>query len=376
MAGGWTVSFYAGPDKPRFRASDWAELKIAASAGVFDETAWVELKKDVPATSPQANLELARDLASLSVDGGTLLIGVTDSTKDVVGIADVSAVRDRVIQVAHGRITPPLFIDPVSVPDPDDPTSSVLVISVPASASAPHMVDDRYWGRSAQGKRTLSDSEVARLFAARAQRLATLESDLHRLSMLDPHLTDARRHGHLYALIRPATPPRTRLSEVVKDRDATTYVWGAVHAGDFRPSLPPMRSGVSYVLPHPDGYLLASSTSEAAEEEQNSLRVFLGDSGTVACVYGGGTRPYGQDVDAPEAVFPAHLFELVHGLVNLAGDIGANILRIGESGRPLSLRIGSRASSRRSITASPPFRTFTRTRMSTTTARPRRPHAR
>lgn len=51
----------------------------AASSGILDETHWVELKQAIPVSSKPANLELARDLASLSVDGGVLIVGVKDA---------------------------------------------------------------------------------------------------------------------------------------------------------------------------------------------------------------------------------------------------------------------------------------------------------
>ena len=63
-------SFYVGPGKPLLRVTGWNDLVAAAQAGVLAETQWVELKAALPATANAANLELARDLASLSVDRG------------------------------------------------------------------------------------------------------------------------------------------------------------------------------------------------------------------------------------------------------------------------------------------------------------------
>lgn len=83
-----TESFYLGPTRRPVPLRSWEEVVSAAQAGVLDETQWVELKQDVPASSKSANLELAKDLASLSVDGGLLVIGVADGDRkagDVVG---------------------------------------------------------------------------------------------------------------------------------------------------------------------------------------------------------------------------------------------------------------------------------------------------
>lgn len=84
-------SFYLGSGKGRASLTSWDEVEIAAAAGVLEESAWVELKQAVPASSKPANQELARDLASLSVDGGTLIIGITDKTHDVVGTDEPAA---------------------------------------------------------------------------------------------------------------------------------------------------------------------------------------------------------------------------------------------------------------------------------------------
>jgi len=43
---------------------------------LLDERNWCELKKDLE-TSKGANPELARDLASLAIDGGTFTAGAT-----------------------------------------------------------------------------------------------------------------------------------------------------------------------------------------------------------------------------------------------------------------------------------------------------------
>jgi hypothetical protein len=68
-------SFYVGPGKSRLVAASFDDIVTAAASGCLDETQWVELKRDIPSSSKPANLELAKDLASLSVDGGVLICG-------------------------------------------------------------------------------------------------------------------------------------------------------------------------------------------------------------------------------------------------------------------------------------------------------------
>jgi len=58
------------------RGSDLGRACGRGPAGSLTETQWVECKLAIPAMSPGANAELATDLASLTVDGGVLVIGV------------------------------------------------------------------------------------------------------------------------------------------------------------------------------------------------------------------------------------------------------------------------------------------------------------
>jgi hypothetical protein len=56
-----------------------AALEGASRAGLLTETHHLDIKKELP-TGDAANKELARDLASLSIDGGLLIIGVDEDT--------------------------------------------------------------------------------------------------------------------------------------------------------------------------------------------------------------------------------------------------------------------------------------------------------
>lgn len=274
----------------------------------------------------QANLELARDLASLSVDGGVLLVGVSDKTKDVVGVPDVEALRDRIVQVAAGRISPSLYVDTTAIWHPTDPGKAVVIVSVPASASAPHMVDERYWGRSSSGKRPLGDSEVERLIADRPRRSETLQSDVAALEELDPIEPADREHGHLYVLLRPLGHAGQTFSEGLAGRHPQQMINEAL--GAFRPQWEPLSSPPPYNLPHPDGLLLSQTSVDDQERELHSFRLLFQDDGAVHAVFGGGTRPFGPlgQEDTPETTSPGQLLELIHGLVVIAGHVGSELL--------------------------------------------------
>jgi hypothetical protein len=315
-------SFYVGPDKPRLRASSWNDIEIAAISGVLDETQWVELKRDVPASSKPANLELAKDLASLSVDGGLLIVGIADA-KGALGTVtgtDLTDLATRIDQVAGNRIRPPLSVTLDSFPDPSDASKGVLVVTVPASESAPHMVEGRYWGRGATGKRVLSDDEVRRLLADRQRRSAGFEERLRALTGIDPWGPLPHDHGHMYVLCEPAGEPREPLSDVL---DGNVRVQDlVVKAVPFRSPWMPSFGGLNYTRSHPDGLAATNASPDAATSlEQYELLVLLGDDGGLRLASGSGTQPYGEGADAPEVVSPGHVILTLHSCALLAAHV-------------------------------------------------------
>lgn len=314
------TSFYTGPDRPSLRVNTWGDLVAAAQAGALTETQWVELKAGLPAAAQKANLELARDLASLSVDGGILLIGVRDpgqASDDVEGVdEDVESLKSRVSQVAVGRIQPPLNVTLSVLVDPEVESRYVLLVAVPASRSAPHMVDERYWGRSATGKRPLSDAETSRLWAERR----TADDDLERRLLTAPdevaQLWPVPRQLGLTQLLLEPPLGHTGLRERPVDETAV------LNAASFRPTWGPSLAQVTTTLPHPDGVSFASfNPAHETFPEQYRLHVLVLDSGVLR-VLAPATRPFGSADSGPLCISVNALMELAHQAVELADRIG------------------------------------------------------
>jgi hypothetical protein len=264
-------------------------------------------------------LELARDLASLSVDGGVLVIGIADAggaAGDVVGV-DLSGLESRIAQVAAGRISPPLSVAFDVFSKPGDPEVGVAVVTVPASEGAPHMVDGSYWGRSAHGKRVLSDDEVRRLLGDRQARAAGFIDRLREApARLDP--PDLGGLGRMYVLLEPAAAAAEPMSELLEDRHLLHVLVPAV---GFRPRLSPSLTSVGVWVPHPDGLAAASTALEfAGREPHGFLLVLLADDGTVH-LSAPAVRTFGQRPGAPDVVFPALVLELLHSVVAAAGQL-------------------------------------------------------
>ena len=71
-------SVYLAPSSPRVVISSEGELQALADQGLLEETHFLELKEKIAAPSQRVNRELARDLASFAMDGGTVLVGVAE----------------------------------------------------------------------------------------------------------------------------------------------------------------------------------------------------------------------------------------------------------------------------------------------------------
>jgi hypothetical protein len=209
----------------------------------------------------------------------------------VTGV-EVGALRDRISQVAVSTLMqPPLDVHVTAIPNPTDEALCVLIVQVAASENAPHMVDQRYWGRSSHGKRALADVEVSRLLAERRHHRDDFQNRL--LAMVgddfDPITVGRREHGHFYLSLEPtaahvgedltralgtATPDR-----IVRD------------AQSFQPFVAQWLN-LTNQIPHPDG--IAGCSVELRDPdalaEKYLLYMVLADNGSIRVVSGSGTE--------------------------------------------------------------------------------------
>lgn len=208
--------------------SSEADLRAAASAGTLNETSTrLELKQEIEATEA-GRRKLAEELASLAVDGGMVIIGVVD-VKHRVDAKDPDAALhpivltgepERIELIAATRCDPPLFVRTRPLPSTADATKGYLVVEIPPSPAAPHMVDGRYWGRGDTTKRRLTDTEVLRLHERRRvledQAVAALTEYVER----DPVKSSGirPRAGHLFYVAQPLAGRPDMLLEVAEDQ--------------------------------------------------------------------------------------------------------------------------------------------------------------
>ncbi len=117
--------------------------------------------------------ELADELAAIAnTHDGVLVLGVEDTTKDVVGIPDnhLDTVERYVFEICNDSINPPLLFHSfrMQLPDLTGDLQSVLSIEVPRSLFV-HRSPGGYFFRQGSSKRQMPSEYLARLFQQRSQ---------------------------------------------------------------------------------------------------------------------------------------------------------------------------------------------------------------
>ena len=208
------------------------ELLDALKTGVLVESLTFDAKADLE-PGPRGNARLAVDMAAMAVAGGLIAVGVAEDRDDSVRTLvahpiALAGLRERISQVGLSRIDPPLHTTtrPLSIQDAsatpvadsevEEPVNETgfLLIAIPPSPDAPHMVDGKYRGRADTTNYVLGDADVRRIQSQRRRAQPDIAQDLRRAIERDPTTPELRQHAHLFVVARPvvATSP-TMLQE-------------------------------------------------------------------------------------------------------------------------------------------------------------------
>ncbi|GAA3514870.1 AlbA family DNA-binding domain-containing protein [Actinocatenispora rupis] len=292
------MTVYLGIEASRRTLATWNDLQDAVDGGLLDESHWLELTTDLP-NRPSANTELARELASLAVDGGTLIVGVQakDSRAEKVAGVPLAEARQRIVRAAESYIHPRLYfhLRPIMHPDEDD--VACIVVEVPPSGQAPHQVDFEYFGRGDLGKLRLADDRVRELLSVRSVALQRTGTELAAMADRFPLPARTREFGHLYVIADPVDADRNLLSAVL-DEDDRTSVYNAVDraAATLRPELTGsghlLRDGTAGWRSRPRGLAL---TRTADRHESGVLDYLVRRDGGIETTCGSGTRYHDAD---------------------------------------------------------------------------------
>ena len=163
------------------------------------ETSFLELKEarfsGRKVTGPSRD-DLANELAAFAnSQGGVLVLGVEDKSRDIVGIPHdrLDVVVDYVKEICNDSITPPielLVLDRLSVPSGSGRTVTIVKLEVPRSLFV-HRSPGGYLHRVGDSKRVVTPEFLARLFQQRSQtRLIRFDEQ----PVASAHLNDLAEH--------------------------------------------------------------------------------------------------------------------------------------------------------------------------------------
>ncbi len=305
----------------------WKDVVDAAAGGLLDESPWVDLKKLLKPGKP-GNNDLAVDAAAMALDGGMLLYGVEDHDSHagkVVGV-ELAGLADRVDQVVRSKIHPPLMVRSVEIEDPARPGWGCLLVIVPPSPQAPHMVDNVYYGRSDRGNRKLSDQDVRMELARRAQHHSDVSDQLRLLRDEDaaPH-----EQGHLYVIVQPLAAREDLIADFLTGGDAQRAIlrYSEQISRGLGYSWSPGLNDASRPQRRADGLAFTSSYDHEIKE-QSFVEVVVREDGGVALTCGRGTdslRKPSYDNNGYRVTFPPLLLGLTHSVLALVARLAVDV---------------------------------------------------
>ncbi len=204
-----------------WRPTSETDLRSALDADLLRETHLVELKATTGSTRGERS-ETARDLASLALDGGQLIVGIKENKPEKryeLAPVELDGRIEALEEIAEHRVEPPLTIHAYEIPSDTDPLLGYLIVNVDASPVAPHMVDGTYFGRGEKRRRQLGDAEVLRLHRARDEQVAGVQAALATFMAESPLPEVTGQQGHLYLIALPSTAPPGAAVTAVWDSD-------------------------------------------------------------------------------------------------------------------------------------------------------------
>ena len=185
------------------------EFEEAVASGLLEECHDFDAKRELPTS----NKELAKDLAAMSTDGGTLVYGIGEDENGaprVLAPIQLKGMAEKIDQIAQQSVSGTLKprFTPLRL-DGEDEGRGYLIVTIPASPEAPHQVtvggDRRFYGRSDTGNRILSEAEVARLYERRQSQAIDREHLLAECVAQSPFgQPTPGEQGFLQAFVNPA----------------------------------------------------------------------------------------------------------------------------------------------------------------------------
>ena len=309
-----------------------SDIRSAIANETLAESSTFDCKQETGGTDG-ARKETARDLASFAVDGGQLLIGVAEDKANRtwhLHPIELAGQGEKINQIAQLRVDPPLNVVARDIPSQADPRYGYLLVEIPPSPQAPHMVEGVYFARGDRTKRRLSDAEVLRLHAARRAQSEWAQQLLKALMERDPVPIADQVTGHLYMIAEPVLERAESaidlvrgdvsvLRAIIEKVEGTLHIpWRQATPNPYSASHPVVRSSGRAFSSLVDGSL----PSDDNVDEQSLTDIEFLESGAVH-VISGGFRRGDRIVDTIAVIYAQRLVGWVAAIADATGYRGA-----------------------------------------------------
>ncbi|HXI26738.1 MAG TPA: ATP-binding protein [Pyrinomonadaceae bacterium] len=194
------------------------EIIDAAANRTLEETITFDGKREISSK----NIEIAKDISAFAnTSGGVLIYGLAEDSDGKLAILNpikLKGERERIDQIVRTAIDEVPFIKITAIETQHDPSIGYLIVIVPPSERAPHMVivkgESRYYGRAATGNCVLNQANVAQLFERRRVAEQSIVPQLEQ-AIKEAPLPDNDKFAHLHIVARPALADDTLLDRCV-----------------------------------------------------------------------------------------------------------------------------------------------------------------
>jgi hypothetical protein len=217
------------------------------------------------------------------------------------------------------------------IEDPSRPGWGCLIVHVPRSAEAPHMVDYVYYGRGDRANIRLGDEQVRAIIASRMRDRADVVAELQRMTDDDPLTAEQRQNGHLYLLAQPEAAAGEVLLDLLARDDAFHVLQEVIgqivrDRGSATPGFQPDIDRLREWTRRAEGMALTSFSAEEGPRghESRMLELVIREDGGIRLTCGRGTDAFQRAAfpaphEQPRAVIVTLVLGLTHSVAALAG---------------------------------------------------------
>jgi hypothetical protein len=306
-----------------------ADLDAALAVGALKETHRADHKARLPPPSELNNTHLAIDLASFAVDGGELYIGVTENrATDQFSVTPfpLEGAAERLEQIARSRLDPPLTIRCIPLRAEPTDRDGCLVVVIPESPEAPHMVGRIYRGRGDKTNIELGDGEVRRIRAERERAHDQAKSQLQEWVARDPF--PEGRHVHMFLVAEPVTARRGQLLSALSGDWNGLFRDRLLAGGAFHRDLPTLGWNDVHVA-RAHGRALVSYALSSARMPVSDVTDPEGQSNELEVRENGGLRFYASRAsdarggEEGEQLFSSFVHRFTSSFVQVTANVGA-----------------------------------------------------